>query len=140
MSLKGRQFLSKQVPLSDGGDPATVRGLSLTDISQIVLANRAEAIDIFSTIMSKKNNMTPGDIAGIADNMLLMAPNLTATIIAAGTGDIDAYTDILRMPFGDQLLLVHEIGELTFKTNGGPGKVWEIVVKMLQSANGFLAK
>lgn len=137
-------YTLKRAKVMDGGEEiATVRGLSLNDIMQLVTLNMSAMQMLFDQFKDRATEEISADeIAATGMELLRSAPGLIAQIIAIGT---DAYADyepsegtasplevIKSMPTGTQIACIEEIGKLTFTADFGPKKVIALVLKAVQ--------
>lgn len=137
MALK---YTLKTATIKDGEQEiATVRGLSLNDIVQLLLINREAAGALFDELNGRDpEELTPSDITAVGSQLIESFPGFVAQIIAIAA---DAYEEegsdespietILTMPVGVQIAALEKIGELTF-VGSSPKKLIALALKMAQ--------
>lgn len=123
--LKALAALSGHVTLSNG-TKVPVRGLSLTDV--IALAN--EYRDVLSEAFDTLSGADESELQqlGLIDRLLKSAPRLAGQIILKATDSEDTIEDALNLAAGLQVEILQECGRQTFVTEGGLGKILEIVI------------
>lgn len=136
MSLKELR-LPEEVVTVPGGGSITVRGLSLVDIMGIVRKHGAVVRALFDRYAGRIED-DDQILSEIGRNLLEAAPDVAASVIAHGAGEPDAGDIALRLPFPVQLDAIEKIGRLTFEAEGGPKKVLETVIRVLQGTSEFI--
>jgi hypothetical protein len=135
MSLKDLKLPHEEVKVP-GGDKFAVRGLSLADIMSIVRKHRATVSALFDRYASVIEGQ---GVSEVGRELLEAAPDVAADVIAHASGDPDAADVAARLPFPVQLDAIEKIGRLTFEAEGGPKKVLETVIRVLQGTTNFMA-
>lgn len=141
MALK---YTLKRATIMDGGEEiATVRGLSLNDITELMSVNAGAVEELFNQFNDRDpETVRPDEVTRVGMDMMRNTPMLLAQIIATGS---DAYLDydeksgeqspmelIMSMPAGMQIACLEKIGEMTFTAFGGPKKVLALVLRIAQ--------
>lgn len=112
----------------------SVRGLSLNDITQLILLHREAIEGVFTSFSGRDpQSITEDDAANVAMNMIESAPALVAHIIALAADDVDAYDDYVALPLGTSVEALEKIGGLTFANGGGPKKIMGLAMKLVGS-------
>jgi len=70
--------------------------------------------------------------------MMDAAPELVAHIIACAVGEADQWEKVHALPAPVQLELLEAAGTLTFAVEGGPKKVMETVIRLMQGVTQSL--
>lgn len=136
-------YTLKRAAIMDGEtEVATVRGLSLNDITDLISINAGAMEQLFAQFNGRDmESIAVDEVAHAGKDMLRSAPALMAQIIAIGS---DAYKDrdpdaeesplelIQQMPAGLQIACLEKIGEMTFTAFGGPKKVLALVLRAVQ--------
>ena len=118
------------------GGEFTVRGLNSVDITNLVRSHGADMSKAFSAF--DLNSF--GDAAGIATaaklakDILTSTPILLGSIIAHAADEPDEIANAMALPLAFQVEALEKIVTLTFETEGGPKKVLETVMRMIQGA------
>lgn len=147
MGLKHIVFASSKVEFA-GGD-FTVRGLSLSDITFLVQAQRGSLDRLFNSILEKVTkpaddpagqfNLEEVDLH--INTLLAKFPEVGAQIIACGSDELspEGLAIAAQLPLPVQVDALDKILALTFQAEGGPKKLLETVIRMAQGTNGLLA-
>jgi len=108
----------------------TVRGLSLNDITGLVIKHESAIDALFSRAAGGAESLTPED--GI--KLLQSAPELAACVIAtaAGSDDQESIEIAKMLPVSAQFDALEQILKLTFAGEGGAKKVMETVKRAIQ--------
>lgn len=132
------------VPLGDTS--LSVRGLSLTDISELV-GNHLKNIDELMEMFEAKGNDVFAEEAG--NNLIKLltsdAPELTGKIIALASDEAVGMIELAELsavcqtlPFPVQIDALTAIGKLTFEDAGGPKEFFR-KLKALRGIGNMLA-
>lgn len=112
----------------------TVRGLSPTDIVQLIQINRPAIEELFNRFSGREpETIDDADVAEAGLSMIEAAPGLVAHIIALAADALDQFDQVLVLPVGVQVEALEKIGKLTFSAGGGPKKVMALAMKLFQS-------
>lgn len=130
--LKSYKVPKQEIALS-GGQVLTVRGLSLSDILQLVRRFKPELEGIFSIITSGELDIE--NTAQLAFAAIQSAPELVAYGVALAADEPDASDVVLTLPLDVQVAALEAIATLTFSSGGGVKKMLEAVVRMMQGLN-----
>jgi|GEM_PF-2899801 hypothetical protein len=143
MALK---YTLKRAEVIDGGDVvATVRGLSLNDMTDLMQIN-AEAMDLlFEQFRGREpDSISEIEVSGIGVSLLKSAPVIVAQIIATATDAYSEYEEaegrptpmdvIMAMPTGTQMACLEKIGELTFNAGFDPKKLIALALSVMKGA------
>ena len=143
-------YTLKRASVMDGDEQiATVRGLSLNDITELMSVNVESLEALFAQFKDRTaETIEVDEITTIGVGLIKSMPVLMAQIIAAGADAYEGYDPaavdldgdplpnpmdiITAMPMGIQLACLEKIGELTFAAGGGPKKVFALVLKAMQ--------
>lgn len=136
MGLKHLKLRVEQVEVSDG-ETFTVRGLGLEDILILVQSHQANLGTLFDEVVSAGAQLTVADSSSVASMLFEVAPAAANHIIALGADEEDMEL-VKRLPFPVQLDALEKIGSLTFTTAGGPKKVVEAIMRVLNGATTAL--
>lgn len=137
-------YTLKKSKVMDGDDLiATVRGLSLNDIVELISMNKEAMESLFNQFAERDpNTITEGEIVQTGMGLLSSAPMLIAQIIAVGAdawedytgadGEVNPIESILSMPTGLQVMCLEQIGSLTFNAANPPKKMLALTLKAVQ--------
>jgi hypothetical protein len=132
MDLKTLAAAAGEVVTSDG-KKIPVRGISLSDISELVKNFRGNLSGVFDAV-SASDDLHGDDIRDMLRDVIETAPNLVGQIIALATDSPGQEEEATKLPTGLQLAILEEVGKQTFVTDGGLGKTLEIVINMMSGA------
>jgi hypothetical protein len=138
MSLKNLKFNTDTVKTLSGD--FVVRGLGLDDI-KFLFSNNAQQLKL---VFDQASNLAKAadeiDYVSFAAALIHLAPDVVTTAIACANdeADDDGIMAARRLPMAVQIDAIEKIGRLTFETEGGPKKVFEIVMRMAKGAQGML--
>jgi hypothetical protein len=127
------EIASRKVTVPNpNGEPLelVVSGLSFDEIVGLVSAYGDELQAVYQEASTGETDVA--DVASLFWSMFNKAPEVVALIIALGINELDQVEKVGRLPLSVQLELLEAVGELTFISEGGPGKVLEIVTRMVQ--------
>lgn len=140
------QIAKEQVEIP-GGDPFTVRGLSLADLSLIVGKHGDILGQLFNEAAENGGSVQAATIASLAGELVRRAPEVVglAVALAADVVSPDQEVELLaasvsasRLPIHVQLDAMQKVGTLTFGTEGGIKKAWETIISLLSGAQSVL--
>lgn len=137
----------REIKLPGGKRSFTVRGLALTDISNII---RARSNDIEAFYVKFSEGMGMGDAAGdpkyasvmatkFGSSLLTSAPDLAADIIAYASDEPTLAHTVRKLPFPVQIEALEAIGELTFTEEDSLKKAVATVVKFMAGTTDLLS-
>lgn len=143
MTLK---YTLKRKAVMDGDEEiATVRGLSLNDIVELVTLNKDAMESVFEQFNGRDpSTITEDEVTSTGLGMLTSAPMLIAQIIAVGADAYKNYTPdtdenpvevVLGMPTGLQIAFLEAIGTMTFNAANPPKKMLALALKMAQGVS-----
>lgn len=134
MSFK---YTLKTALIMDGEtEVATVRGLSFTDIVQLLQVNREAMERLYAEFAGRDpNSIGEGEVTAIGMQMVEKAPALAGHIIALAADAPESFDDIIAMPVGLQIACLEKIGELTFTSGGGLKKTLALAMKAMSGAS-----
>lgn len=139
-------YTLKKEPVMDGSEVvATVRGLSLNDIIELIILNKESMNGLFDQFSERDpDSITEGEIVSTGLGLLTTAPMFIAQIIAVASEAWEDYEDdgdkenplntILSMPTGMQIAFLEKIGMMTFNAANPPKKILALALKMAQGA------
>ena len=133
MALK---YTLKSAKVVEGENEIELYGLSLNDITQLVMINR-DAIETLFQQMSGRNtvNIADAEVRALVMDIISEAPALVAHTIALSARALDDFDLITQIPMGVQLECLMKIGELTFTREFSPKKALALALsKAGQSA------
>ena len=131
---------TERVEFADG-DYVEVRGLALPDISALVDAHTATAVEIFDRFTGRAADPFTNDDAGtLAKELLLKFPAISTHVIALAADAVDKFDEIKLLPPDVQVACLEKIGNLTFQMQGGLGNFVETVLRLVRAGNGLSAK
>jgi len=120
------------------GNSFNVRGLSLTDISQLASLHRSavdQVLDRFAELDPEA--LTMDDIAKGTSSALVslieQVPLLLAHLIALGADDLENVEDYSELPIGVQMDAASEIGSLTIRSMHGPERLIALVATIAKT-------
>lgn len=119
-----------------GGDTVAVRGLSLSDITFLVNQHKDVLRSLYDQVAGNPESLTSGDAGVIGSILAESAPIVAATAIALAADELDAVDIVMKLPFPVQVDALDKIGRLTFEMEGGPKKVIETVIRVIQASIG----
>lgn len=128
MTLTNRFVQKKTVPLweADGEEQSlTVRGLSPTDISEILSQEEGALGELYLAFTNLAGD--PLDLGTHLARLIDKMPALAARIIAQAADIPEEWEDVLDVPVGPQTELLDAITKLTFKSDESAKKAWEVV-------------
>lgn len=135
MDLKTLAALSGHVTVS-GGAKIPVRGLSLTDFTILATDYRDTLSEAFDTLRdAEEDDLAQSRLIG---RLLQSAPRLAGQVIIQATDSDLSIEDALKLPAGLQLAILEECGRQTFVTEGGVGKILEIVINAFYGTTELL--
>lgn len=142
MSLKNLKLPTEVVNVPGGGS-FTVRGLALADITAIVRGRGPQIRALFDQYAGRAmESIGDDDLNEIGSSLLEMAPEIAAVVIAHASEydpDPDTIGVAALLPFPVQLDAIEKIGKLTFDAEGGPKKVVETVIRVMQGTTNLMA-
>lgn len=131
-----------KIDIPRGGGSFTVRGLGFEDISLLFASHQAAMTAMFNQYVADESKTgksvkdTPPET--IASGLIKDAPQLAAAVIAVAGDDPSKTALISKLPFPVQIEALKAIGELTFSTEGGVGKVIETVIQVVGGATALV--
>lgn len=136
MGLKHIKLPEARIELPGG--EFTVRGLSLDDIAFLVQRHGDKFGSLLSDFQNRGGELTPESIAQFAGPLLQSAPEIAAQLIACASGDPDDAPIAAALPFPVQIDALEKLAKLTFDAGGGPKKLFETIISMLQGMTSLL--
>lgn len=133
MSLKSIIIPAHTVEYAGG--TIAVRGLDMGAVIHLVREQRPQLQAAYEK--AAKGELSADDIGEAAVKLLEDAPDLCGHLIATAAGEPDEWEKARSLPAPVQLDLLEGIGRLTFAMEGGPKKVLETVIRVMQSATGL---
>lgn len=119
----------------DGGLTLSIRGLGADDIVNLMMAQSEQVKTVFAKAIN--GGVQTSDMEGFIVGLLADAPALVAVVIATGCGEPDAWENAASIPFGDQIVILDTIFEMTLSRSGGGKKLMEIIGRAAQAAARF---
>lgn len=114
--------ITSEVEVGDG-QTITVRGLSITDIGEI-LHKHADTLDaLYQKHIVGRDFSDAPEIDTLIRALMAEAPQAVAAIIAHANDEPEMADVVLTMPGMDQIKLLLEIARLTFKSEEEVGNV-----------------
>ncbi len=135
MSLADFQLPRESINGPDGEQVFAVRGLSLNDVVLLLQNNRPAMERLFAEFQDKGDDLL-GDDQALVQMILANFPRLFAQAVALAADEPNGEDQVLNLPFSMQIDAFEKIGRLTFAAEGGPKKVMETVVRVLQGWTG----
>lgn len=130
----------ERIEFSDG-DYVEVRGLALPDISALVDAHTATAVELFDKFTGRDaDSFTDNDAGTLARELLIKFPAISTHVIALAADAVDQYDNIALLPPDVQVAALEKIAALTFQMQGGLGNFVETVLRLVKGANGLSTK
>lgn len=128
----------KTAKVVDGDSEIELYGLSLNDITQLVMLNR-DAIEAMFQQMSGRNtlNVADAEVRALVMDVIGEAPALVSHAIGLSARALEQFDEIVQWPVGIQIECLMKIGELTFTTEFSPKKALALALK---KAGGQSAK
>lgn len=138
MSLKALKFNTATIQTPNGN--FDVRGLGLEDIKALFRDNAQQLKIVFEQAANMARNPEDIDYVSFAASIIHLAPDVVTGAIAAASDEYDpeGLTAAKRLPIATQIEAIDKIAQLTFETEGGPKKVFEIVMRMAKNVQGML--
>lgn len=140
MALSDFDIVTVDVPLPNGKS-FTVRGLSLVDIAPLISRRRPqlEAFFVkFSDKAKKSGKSEEGAVVNVALDLISIAPELAAEIIAGAADEPTMLERALKLPMPVQMDALSKIATLTFDAAGGPGKFFEALGLVLSGTSDVM--
>lgn len=113
------------------GQKLKVRGLSVPHISMLIRSHREILADYY---MQAQAGVLPADTETLVADALQKSDTLIARVIACGLGEPERVVEAASLPGGVQIEILDAIIRLTVETEGGVGKLIEIVRKGVEAA------
>jgi hypothetical protein len=135
MSLKDFVIPIKTIQTPNGASFA-VRGLSLNDITTLLNSAEPELRAMFSIFLGVDNKMQAGDLLSTAIPAMQQFPKLASAMIATAADEPDSVGIVERLPMSTQVEAMEAILQLSFDSEGGPGKFLGTVTRAF---NGLAA-
>lgn len=126
------------VTIKTSGGEFAVRGLSLNDILRLVEKHRASMNTLFQKFVQSGEDLGLENSAQMGAVLVESAPDVAAEIIALAADEPDQLETVKSLSFPVQLDTLEQIGRLTFEAAGGPKKVVETVIRVIQGATNLL--
>lgn len=132
MALKYKAKTAKIV--EDDHFEIELHGLSLNDITQLVMINRSAIETLFDQVSGRDvSDIGDREVRGVMMDAVENAPALVAHVIALSAKALDEYDTIAELPIGLQIECLVKIGELTFTREFTPKKALALVVSKARS-------
>lgn len=119
---------SEQVEVPGGH--LTVRGLGLDSMMFLLRTHGEPLRTAYQNALDDK--LEPAAAQAAVLSMIAETPTLMACIIACGCGEPDEWERALSLPLVAQLDAIEKILRLTTEAEGGPKKLMETLVRLLQ--------
>lgn len=127
-SLADLKLPTTEVPVSDG-QTLTVRGLSLTDISEIFREHAIVLEGLYQKHIVAKDEMPPAD--QLAKALMTEAPLVVAQLIASANDEPESDEIVGKLPIMVQANALTEVAALTFRSEA---EVKELLEKLIQGS------
>lgn len=122
---------------ADGEITLQLRGLSAHHIATLVRSQGDVMEELYSKAVDG-TDLTAADTEALTIQLLDEAPILVGLAISFGIGEEDFWDDALEIPFSDQVAIIERVIALTFKREGGMGKVVGIIKSAMAATVGPL--
>lgn len=134
MSLSELRGALPKIEVATGATSFFVQGLSLTNVSQLILRRRE---DVSAALEAWSD--AEGDMGGFITRLLTELPALVAEVIAQASGEPDAADVVERLPVAVQVEALEAVATLTFVDLEQAGKFLATVLRGITAA-GTLAR
>lgn len=125
------EYSPPQETITFTGGKFTVRGLALTDTTQLVALHKDSISGIFDQFSGRKvDTIQTNEMVDVALALVEHSPALVAHIIALAADAIDDFDSIRKLPIDVQVEAIERIAKLTFALEGGVKKFAETVIRL----------
>lgn len=138
MSLRDYKPRTADVPFPGGS--VTVRGLTPSEVAELIKSFKDDAIKIYTLIKSMDIDSlkTDNDFFARMISVVSDVPNLVAKLIAVAADEPDEYEHVKKLPLALQFDIICKIGEMTFTVDGDLKKLLANMVEKMGGVNGLL--
>lgn len=125
------KYSPPQETITFAGGEFTVRGLALTDTTQLVSMHKDKISEIFDQFSGRTpDTIQTSEMVDLALALVEHSPALVAHIIALAADALDEFDSIRKLPIDVQVAAIEKICELTFAMGGGAKKFAETVIRL----------